>query len=84
MTDSPQRRAGIAYWLTVIGKWWVGLIVLFFVLGTAVALAVALYRFIKGNPEWEGIVMVPEVLVFVVLLCLPGAALLGIGRLLSR
>lgn len=84
MTGSPQPSTGIAYWLTVIGKWWVGLIALFFVLGTAIALAVALYRFITGNPEWEGIVMVPEGLVFAVLLCVPGAALLGIGRLLSR
>jgi len=83
MINSPQPRGGASYWLTVIGKWWIRLVAFLFVLGTAIAAIIALFRFITGNPEWEGIVMVPEVLVFGLLLCLPGVALFAAGRLIA-
>lgn len=83
MTEGAQH-GGIAYWLIIIGKWWVRLVIGLFASGTVVAMIIFLVRFLTGNPEWEGIVMLPEVLVFAILLCLPGAALLGIGRLLRR
>ena len=84
MINNLQPHSGIAYRLTVIGKWWVGLVAFFFVLGTAIAVAIALFRFLRGNPEWQGIVMVPEVFIFSILLCLPGVAIFVLGRLLMR
>jgi hypothetical protein len=81
MTENLGARRRIANWLTVIGKWWVLLIAGLFALGTAVAMIIFLIRFLTGNPEWAGIVMFPEVLVFAILLCLPGAAIFAVGRL---
>ncbi|HEY1710257.1 MAG TPA: hypothetical protein VGG10_18450 [Rhizomicrobium sp.] len=81
--DQPIQN-GVGRRLSRIGKWWVGLIAALWLISTVIAAIVALYRFFTGNPEWEGIVMIPEILVFSVLLSLPGLVLLLLGRLIAR
>ena len=84
MINNTGRRNGVAHRLTIIGKWWVASIAIVFVVGTAFALVISLFRLLVGNPEWEGIVMLPIVFILVVMLCLPGAGLFAVGKLLGR
>jgi hypothetical protein len=66
--------------MTGIGYLWIGLGVVVF---TGAAIFVA-FKFIAGLPGGEGIVMMPEALVALVIYCVPGIAVLLLGKFLKR
>jgi hypothetical protein len=63
-----------------IGGAWVALVVVVLLL----AAAVALMKFVAGNAEWEGVVMLPTASVFGAVVASPGSLLLAVGLLLER
>jgi hypothetical protein len=77
-----ERRpsTAIARALVWSGGVWVGLVaaaLLFLVVGS-------LWKLITGDPEWEGIVMLPVASVFCAAVASPGLLLLALGLLLGR
>ena len=83
MQGDALNGRGIGKLLSTIGKWWMGLIAFLLVSGLAFAAAVSLFRFVTGNPEWQGIVMAPLVFGLSLLIASPGFALFVVGRLLE-
>lgn len=77
-----ERRASIAIARVMVwtGGVWIGLVVaalLLLVVGS-------LWKLITGDPEWEGIVMLPIASAFSAVVASPGLLLLALGLILER
>jgi hypothetical protein len=78
----PRRpaRATIVHVLVWIGGIWVGLVAAVVLLAAATALS----KLVTGDPEWEGIVMLPVASFVAAVVASPGALLLAVGLVLRR
>lgn len=74
---SPPTLARALIW---IGGIWLALVLAALLLAAAAALS----KLVRGDPEWEGVVMLPVASVFGAVLASPGALLLAVGLVLAR
>jgi hypothetical protein len=70
--NESRASAATARVIVWIGGAWVGLVVAVLVLAAAAALS----KLMTGDPEWEGVVMLPIASVFGAVVASPGALLL--------